>query len=62
MSNANKPKEPLLIVKVGGKVVENPTALQKLIKDFVAIKCKKLLVHGGGSTGVIPWFRHEDRL
>ena len=41
MSNANKPKEPLLIVKVGGKVVENPTALQKLIKDFVAIKCKK---------------------
>ena len=49
MSNANKPKEPLLIVKVGGKVVENPTALQKLIKDFVAIKCKKLLVHGGGS-------------
>ena len=49
MSNTYKPKEPLLIVKVGGKVVENPTALQKLIKDFVAIKCKKLLVHGGGS-------------
>lgn len=42
-------KEKLLIVKVGGKVVENPDTLRKLIKDLVAIKCRKVLVHGGGS-------------
>ena len=41
-------KEQLLVVKVGGKVVENPEALQKLIKSLMAIKCRKVLVHGGG--------------
>lgn len=43
-----KQKEKLLIVKVGGKVVESPSTLKQLIKDLVAIKNPKVLVHGGG--------------
>jgi acetylglutamate kinase len=42
--------ENLTIVKVGGKVVEDPAALQKLLSDFIQIEGHKLLVHGGGKT------------
>lgn len=41
--------EKLIIVKVGGKVVENPQSLQALLEDFSKIAGYKLLVHGGGS-------------
>lgn len=40
--------EKLIIVKVGGKVVDDPEALHGLVNDFAAIKGRKLLVHGGG--------------
>lgn len=40
--------ERLTIVKVGGAVVENNDQLDQLLKDFSAIKGKKVLVHGGG--------------
>jgi len=41
-------KEKLTIVKVGGAVVEDEAQLAQLLKDFSAIKGKKVLVHGGG--------------
>lgn len=41
-------KEQLLLVKVGGKVVENPEALRQLIDDLSKIQGRKVMVHGGG--------------
>ena len=43
-------KESLTIIKVGGKIVEAPDTLYKLLSDFAAIEGKKLLVHGGGRS------------
>ena len=43
-------KESLTIIKVGGKIVEAPDTLYKLLADFAAIEGKKLLVHGGGRS------------
>lgn len=40
--------EKLTIVKVGGKICEEPDTLSSLLNDFAAIEGKKLLVHGGG--------------
>lgn len=38
----------LSLIKVGGKVVENPETLTKLLNDFKQIAGYKILVHGGG--------------
>lgn len=43
-------KEKLNIIKVGGKIVENPEALSQLIKRFAQLPGLKMLVHGGGRT------------
>lgn len=40
----------LTIVKVGGKVVENPESLKAFIKDFASIAGQKILIHGGGRS------------
>ena len=40
----------LTIVKVGGKIVEEPESLKALLKDFSLIAGYKLLVHGGGRS------------
>ena len=40
-------KDKLTIIKVGGKIVEEPGSLTSLLKDFAAIDGFKLLVHGG---------------
>lgn len=42
--------EKLTVVKVGGKIVEEEETLQQLLSDFVAIKGRKVLVHGGGRS------------
>lgn len=41
--------EKLTLIKVGGKIVENPASLQALLNDFSKIAGYKVLVHGGGS-------------
>ena len=41
-------KQTLYIVKIGGNVVDDETALQQFLTDFAAIKENKILVHGGG--------------
>ena len=43
-----KPK--LALIKVGGKIVEEPASLQRLLSDFAAIEGPKVLVHGGGRS------------
>ncbi len=42
--------EKLTIVKVGGKIVEEPTSLKQLLTDFSKIEGYKVLVHGGGRS------------
>ena len=42
--------EQLTIIKVGGKIVEAPDTLSRLLADFAAIDGKKVLVHGGGRS------------
>lgn len=43
----------LTIIKVGGKVVENPDSLSELLDQFNRISGYKMLVHGGGSTATL---------
>ncbi len=42
--------ERLTIIKVGGKIVEEPESLQALLAKFSKIKGYKVLVHGGGRS------------
>lgn len=42
--------DKLTIVKVGGKIVEEPDSLEKLLADFSVIAGAKILVHGGGRS------------
>lgn len=40
----------LTLVKVGGKIVEEPESLKQLLSDFSKIEGNKVLVHGGGRS------------
>ena len=40
--------EQLLVIKIGGNVIDNPAALESFLKKFSTINTKKILVHGGG--------------
>ncbi|WP_027137681.1 acetylglutamate kinase [Gaetbulibacter saemankumensis] len=42
------PKEKLSIVKIGGNIIEDDTALNAFLQLFSNLKGKKILVHGGG--------------
>lgn len=42
--------QPLTLIKVGGKIVEEETSLQDLLTRFIHIPGCKLLVHGGGRS------------
>ena len=42
--------EKLTIIKVGGKIVEEPDSLAQLLNDFARIPGHKMLVHGGGRS------------
>lgn len=41
-------KEKVLVIKVGGAVVEDEAQLAQLLSDFSGIEGRKVLVHGGG--------------
>lgn len=43
-------RERLTLVKVGGKIVEEPQSLKQLLSDFSKIEGYKVLVHGGGRS------------
>ncbi|MCE1156089.1 MAG: acetylglutamate kinase [Bacteroidales bacterium] len=57
-------KQELTIVKVGGKIVEEPASLQQLLAGFLKIKGHKLLVHGGGrsATAIAARLGIESRM
>jgi acetylglutamate kinase len=38
----------LIIIKIGGNVVDNPLVLSQVLDDFAKIPQRKILVHGGG--------------
>ncbi len=40
----------LILIKVGGKIVEEPDTLDKMLRDFASINGYKILVHGGGRS------------
>ncbi|MBO9618875.1 MAG: acetylglutamate kinase [Niabella sp.] len=40
--------QQLFIIKIGGNIIDNPSALDAFLKDFSAIKGAKILIHGGG--------------
>jgi len=42
--------QQLTIVKVGGKIVEDPDLLSAFLKNFALIAGNKILVHGGGRS------------
>ncbi|MFT4063031.1 MAG: acetylglutamate kinase [Edaphocola sp.] len=41
-------KEQLLVIKIGGNVIDSEGNLRQFLKDFAALPQKKILVHGGG--------------
>jgi len=40
--------EPLVIIKIGGNIIDNEEKLSAFLKDFAALNTRKILVHGGG--------------
>ncbi len=40
--------EPLTIIKIGGKLLDDELALNQIVTSFSKIKSPKILVHGGG--------------
>jgi len=45
--------QQLTIVKIGGKIVEDPESLSAFLKDFTLIAGDKILVHGGGTSATL---------
>ena len=41
-------KDQLIIIKIGGNIIDNPDALETFLTDFSKINAAKILVHGGG--------------
>ena len=41
-------KESLLVIKIGGNIIDDEGKLSLFLKDFAPIKGHKILVHGGG--------------
>jgi acetylglutamate kinase len=40
--------EKLLVIKIGGNVIDKPEALQRFLQAFADLPQRKLLIHGGG--------------
>jgi acetylglutamate kinase len=40
--------EQVLVIKIGGNIVDDEAKLSSFLKDFASLACKKILVHGGG--------------
>jgi len=61
-------KQKLIIVKIGGNVIDDKKALSDFLKQFASITENKILVHGGGKLATelakrldIPVQMHEGR-
>ena len=60
--------EELLIIKVGGNIIDDDEKLKAFLLSFAALSAKKILVHGGGKLATrigealsIPQQMHEGR-
>jgi acetylglutamate kinase len=40
--------DKLIIIKIGGNIIDDENKLSLFLRDFAAIKANKILVHGGG--------------
>ncbi|MBI1341601.1 MAG: acetylglutamate kinase [Terrimonas sp.] len=40
--------EPLLVIKIGGNIIDDDEKLSSFLQDYAALEGKKILVHGGG--------------
>lgn len=40
--------QKLFVIKIGGNVIDNVTALHSFLSNYASINAKKILVHGGG--------------
>ena len=40
--------DKVFVIKIGGNVIDNESALDSFLKTFAAIEGKKILIHGGG--------------
>lgn len=43
-------KQLLRVFKIGGRIVEDSSALRSFLSDFASVEGQKILVHGGGSS------------
>lgn len=43
-------KEKVVVIKVGGNVIDNPEALSSFLRLFADLPFKKVLIHGGGKV------------
>lgn len=41
-------KETLVVIKIGGNIIEDTIALEAILESFASLKGPKILVHGGG--------------
>src|ERR1043165_5319939 len=41
-------KPPLLVIKIGGNIIDDERAFHVFIDDFASVKGSKILIHGGG--------------
>lgn len=40
--------EELIVIKIGGNIIDNIEALEAFLNDFASITADKILIHGGG--------------
>ncbi len=40
--------ETILVLKIGGNIIDDPAALSAFLSDFAKISGPKVLIHGGG--------------
>jgi len=60
----------LKVIKIGGKVIDDPELLSQFLKSFSAVEGPKILVHGGGKTasdmgrrlGIVPKMTEGRRI
>ena len=63
-------KEKINVIKIGGKLLDNPSRLSQFLDAFAGLEGKKVLVHGGGSEasrfsqqlGIQPQMAHGRRI
>src|SRR5437868_15039654 len=48
MVNNDCQMQKLLVIKIGGNIIDDEAKLSVFLKEFASIPSKKILVHGGG--------------